>query len=316
MNPSIFRLFRGMTFCAAAAFFLFLLAQPAPAQFVPACASFCTDTIQIIGCDQRTLGPVSTAEALATNGPWRHVGQLSGGGSSSCTGTLIGPKHVLTAAHCVIDQNSQFKNGPVIFRLARYKFNECGRPYGTYSAVRVFVPSAYDGDDLSPENKVWDYAVVELTSEIPDAVPMAFGYLSWATIQDLTAYSIGYPGDKDPANSVWQTGSNNDFIDSPYKYLASGDRGLLYATNDGALGQSGSPMYVFHNGQRVIVGVYIGTKPEECAAGRTWAARLTPGAVERIENALIYPGGFDASLRVRNIPPAQIPANEPPANCN
>jgi V8-like Glu-specific endopeptidase len=279
------------------------------------CASNCTESVQIIGCDNRTQGPTTLAGATSASGPWRHVGRLDGGGTGACTGTLIGPKHVLTAAHCLINSDNEFRDGSIRFRLGQISIGPCGRPYGTHYAVRAFVPDSYDGGSSTPQNKAWDYAIVELANAIPGAVPMDFDYLSWATIQDLTSFSIGYPGDKTLA-TVWQTGSSNDFYTSPYQWLGSGDRGLLYVSNDGVGGQSGSPVYVFVGGQRVLVGVLIGSPPEECNQGRLWASRLTTGTVERIENAMLYPGTLDFSLRWRNIPAAQVLADEPLADCD
>jgi hypothetical protein len=68
--------------------------------------------------------------------------------------------------------------------------------------------------------------------------------------------------------------------------MDGGEKGTLEVDNDAEGGQSGSPVYILIDGVRVVVGVLVGSPEWACEAGRVWAARLTPGAMEHIENAM------------------------------
>lgn len=242
----------------------------------------CTASEMIIGCDNRIRGPLT---GTAASSPWNMVGSVIRNGGPSGTGTLISAKYVLTAAHVVYDNNG-FKGGTIGFRLGLSGNGCTQRPFGTHYVKRVFVPRDYV-HSASASNKALDYCILELANPILGGHVMQASYLSWATVQNMQTTAVGYPGDK-PWGSCWY--DRGYLADSqPWAWQNSGEKGLLRCSNDGVGGMSGGPLYVWHNGVRKLIGVFIGSPENECLNGHVWAARMTPNAITHINNAKFFP---------------------------
>ena len=110
----------------------------------------------------------TTLERLDTwgrNRGWEGVGLLHIAGRTSCTGVMIQPDMILTAAHCLYDIDSGERVDPrqVEFRAGWRGGKAIGayRQGGGHSCVYA------DGDRLSGEQIRYDVALLQLADPIP-----------------------------------------------------------------------------------------------------------------------------------------------------
>lgn len=139
--------------------------------------------------------------------PFRVIGQIQVG----CTGTLIGPKHILTAGHCVYDIETQSWSEDLDFYPGR--LSESQMPYGAVTWKKVFVQKEY----LETGSTAYDFAVIELAEPIGEQV-------GWSGFKALpeSEYSnkvriTGYPGDKE-TGTMWTVSCPSNVIDTTINY--------------------------------------------------------------------------------------------------
>jgi V8-like Glu-specific endopeptidase len=207
----------------------------------------------IIGTDDRVV-------VEADGAPWDAIGQVNIGGLRSrgqCTGTLVAPDLVLTAAHCVLDAR---KNRPHPLRHVHFlaavrrathkghatakclRFLKDARPSGAEGSGR-----AQPGKRLSVRRAPLDVAVIVLDRSLAIApAPLATGVPGKAGLRLLHA---AYPANR--------------------RHLLSAHRGcrLLHTAEAGVLwlndcdthhASSGGPVFASSEGELQLAAVMIG----------------------------------------------------------
>lgn len=119
----------------------------------------------------------------AKEGMFPYVVYFDGGGYL-CTGSVIAPKAILTAAHCVRDESGWAKASDISIYAGSVVYDNTG----TYYVKALYTPK-YDLD-----TSYGDIAIVELTAPLPSSikpVALASKSTSWAGIKKVTAVGWG-----------------------------------------------------------------------------------------------------------------------------
>jgi hypothetical protein len=210
--------------------------------------------------------------------PWAGIGVVESG-PGHFTGALIGPRHVLTAAHVVAGRPA----AEIRFRL---NLSDTNAPLIQAKNVRVF--PGFKGTNKGPDG-FWhkDLAVVELVEPVPAGTPVYPLSRSRQPQKSMIVF-VGYGGGGDGIHGATQAGNghtkrvgynridvllaepgNNrqsdlflfdfdgpDFSSNRFKPDSTFNASLgeaMEATFAG--GDSGAPIFVFESGQWRIVGI-------------------------------------------------------------
>jgi V8-like Glu-specific endopeptidase len=202
--------------------------------------------------DLAIVGPVDTRvqEIRTTQFPWNTLVNLcrdfGSGGCSGCTGTLIGPRRILTAAHCLwsLPRRAAPRR---IFAIPGRRDRDT-MPYGVIEAREYWVPQGF----LAGANRsAWDWGLIVLKRSVPETLNrfMRLRPLSDQEVRRLTGQGritiVGYPSDR-PVGTMWR---------DTERLMRADARRLLHSV-DTCPGHSGSPIMARLDGAPAIIGVH------------------------------------------------------------
>lgn len=195
--------------------------------------------VRPVWADESALRTLATGDD--TRG-WEAVGRLDLGNSSFCTGALIAPDLVLTAAHCLYSRDSgqmidareiQFRAGWRNGRAVAYRGARRALAHPDY---------IYQGRDRV-DRVAWDLALIELDQPIrlPQVHPFR---LDSAPHRGESVGVVSYAHDRSEAPSLQEVCE-----------VINREGSVLLMSCDADFGSSGAPVFAMRDGEARIVSV-------------------------------------------------------------